>query len=969
MSVPHDAGAPAAARPPTPSRAATLTIFTAVAVAVLLAAAGLLAWRGAERGAREGRAREMAALAALKVEQVVRWRNERLSDAQTLAHDPELGAALAARSVRGSRGAAEIGTWLQQLRSIGDYTAVALLDAAGEIVFAVGAVDRNPGPLRALVHRAAVERRAAMSDVHGSERDPPHVDVVGPVTDEGGAALGAVLLRVDPRPYLFRIVESWHEPSPSAEVLLVRPEGAGAVALNPGSGVGTARFPPGGAIAAAVTSRKPAAIDGVDDRGSDVLGAVAPVPGSAWSVVVKEDATDTLGPLRERAMTLGIAALAVLVAAGAVVSYWARREADRLDRERAVGEAERGVLARRLARLTTHAHDMVLAADGDQRIVEANEQAVRLLGYSRDELLGMPVRELRDPATVGDYSERVRQQVERGTAMFETRFRRKDGSTFPVAITVNADEYEGRRWFDAVARDISDRERAEEALRESEAKFRAAFEFARLGVLLAGADGRIVETNRALREMTGFAEDELRGASISVLHDPADTVTTGDALLVALANGEMDGLELPRRIRRKDGSLAESVVRASALRDQAGRMKFLLAMFEDVSEKKRLEAQLLLADRMASVGTLAAGVAHEINNPLAFILSNLEFAIDELRRSGADTELLRALGDARDGGSRVREIVRDLKTFSRPVDEVREALDVRAVLQSAIGLASNELRHRARVVVEPGEVPRVAASEHRLGQVLLNLLINAAQAIPEGRIAENVVRVATSTAPDGRALIEISDTGEGIPPEVLPRIFDPFFTTKPVGVGTGLGLSICHGIVTQLGGEISVESAPGKGSTFRVHLPPAARAPDPALPAESAPPQRARVLVIDDEPLVGRAIARILDAQHEVVLRASAREALGELLDGGGFDVVLCDLMMPELTGMELHGRLVRDAPAVAARTVFLTGGAFTDAAREFLDRVPNLRLEKPFEPQALRDVVAGALAATARRGPPAAGA
>jgi CheY-like chemotaxis protein/two-component sensor histidine kinase len=380
----------------------------------------------------------------------------------------------------------------------------------------------------------------------------------------------------------------------------------------------------------------------------------------------------------------------------------------------------------------------------------------------------------------------------------------------------------------------------------------------------------------------------------------------------------------------------------------------VVSVVEDLSEKKRLEAQLVLAERMASVGTLAAGVAHEINNPLAFVLSNLEFTIGELTRAGADGEVVRALEEAHNGADRVRAIVRDLKTFSRADDDAREPVDVRRVLQAAVGVAANELRHRARVAVDPGPVPPVLASEHRLGQVFLNLLINAAHAIPEGHPAEHVVRASTGTAEDGRAVVEISDTGSGIAPEILARIFDPFFTTKPVGVGTGLGLSICHGIVSALGGEIEVRTVVGAGTTFRVLLPPTARCDERGTPAAPpASPRRGRVLVVDDEPLVARAMGRVL-AAHEVVVCGGARAALAELeREGEAFDVVICDLMMPEMTGMDLHAHLAAIAPALAERIVFVTGGAFTDRAREFLASVPNPQLEKPFDPSALRELVA----------------
>jgi signal transduction histidine kinase len=244
----------------------------------------------------------------------------------------------------------------------------------------------------------------------------------------------------------------------------------------------------------------------------------------------------------------------------------------------------------------------------------------------------------------------------------------------------------------------------------------------------------------------------------------------------------------------------------------------------DITARKQMQARLLLADRLASVGTLAAGVAHEINNPLAFVLSNLGFLEEDFRRlRGALPgeqlhELEQILRETREGADRVRHIVHDLRTLSRDEGEELSIVDVCGVVESSVGLVRNELRHRARVVKDLEPVPLVWASEGRLGQVLLNLLINAAHALPTGHPDRNEVRVRVRAIAD-HVVIEVVDTGEGIAPEIRDRIFDPFFTTKPVGTGTGLGLSICHGIVTSLGGEISVESEVGRGSTFRLSLP------------------------------------------------------------------------------------------------------------------------------------------------------
>jgi PAS domain S-box-containing protein len=385
----------------------------------------------------------------------------------------------------------------------------------------------------------------------------------------------------------------------------------------------------------------------------------------------------------------------------------------------------------------------------------------------------------------------------------------------------------------------------------------------------------------------------------------------------------------------------------------------------DMTEKKRTEMQLMVSDRMASVGTLAAGVAHEINNPLAAVLGNLDLALGEAEilsekpEVGQINELREELQDARDCAERIRLIVRDLKLFSRAEEPDRkQPVDVERVLESTLRMAWNEIRHRARLVKEYGSIPLVTANESRLGQVFLNLVVNAAQAIPEGNAEANEIRIVTAVDAAGRVQVDVRDTGPGIPPEVLSRLFTPFFTTKPAGSGTGLGLSICQRLVKAMGGEIHVESVLGQGTLFRVLLPPAAsdeiEQPSGALAPEPRVVRRGRILVVDDEPSVGQVLGRCLAKEHDVSVVERARDALALLLDTQThFDVILCDLMMPEMTGMDLYQELERcGAAALASRIIFLSGGAFTQRAREFLDHVPNLRIEKPFVSRELLGLV-----------------
>jgi signal transduction histidine kinase len=376
----------------------------------------------------------------------------------------------------------------------------------------------------------------------------------------------------------------------------------------------------------------------------------------------------------------------------------------------------------------------------------------------------------------------------------------------------------------------------------------------------------------------------------------------------------------------------------------------------DITELRQMQFRLSLTERLATVGTLAAGVAHEINNPLGFLLGNIELSVRQLlRQTGLGPEpldlILKHLTDARTGAERIRSIVRDLGTFSHSEESPLGPIDVRQVLDLSVKMAMGEIRHRARLVRDYGNVPDILADGSRLGQVFLNLLVNAAQSIPEGGADRNEIRLRTR-ALDGTVVVEVQDTGNGIPRELLGHIFDPFFTTKPVGKGTGLGLSISHGLVTALGGELTVESEPGQGSVFRVRLPVApaglaAVSPPPASASLSAR-RRGRLLIVDDEPLLAQTLKLLLEPEHDITLLGDARAALEQLRNGPPYDAILCDLMMKEMTGSQFYEELSHLLPEQARRIIFMTGGAFTPSARDFLERVPNPHILKPFRPEEL---------------------
>jgi len=375
----------------------------------------------------------------------------------------------------------------------------------------------------------------------------------------------------------------------------------------------------------------------------------------------------------------------------------------------------------------------------------------------------------------------------------------------------------------------------------------------------------------------------------------------------------------------------------------------VLVVCRNVTELHALRAKLEIAERMVALGTLAAGVAHELNNPLTYVSVNLELLQELLARESSDNERISEaaplLQEVKEGVQRVRDTVRDLKLFSRSDEQVREAIDLRHVLELSIKLAHNEIRHRARLTCDFGATPSVYANEGQLGQVFLNLLVNAAQAITEGAAARNEIRVVARTNSEGDAVVEIHDTGAGLSDDIRTRIFQPFFTTKAVGGGTGLGLAICHGIVASHGGSIEVESAIGKGSIFRVVLPATTDSPRAlsSVPPRLAERPTGRFLVIDDEVAIARTYRRLLGA-NQCVTCLSGADALALFKAGERFDAILCDIMMPETSGLEVYEELSRIAPEQTERMIFVTGGAFTDRARLFLASLTNPTIQKPFD-------------------------
>jgi two-component system, cell cycle sensor histidine kinase and response regulator CckA len=633
--------------------------------------------------------------------------------------------------------------------------------------------------------------------------------------------------------------------------------------------------------------------------------------------------------------------------------------------------------------------DLIYVIGRDDTVEYVNSAALKMLRCEEEEVLGKPRATLFSPGMAATQGQALARVFATGEPMHQEHPSvTEDGVGYQETQLFPLKNLDGEvRSVLGMSRDITARKRAEDGLRNSRAFLDNVINAIADPVFVKDEARRFVLVNDALCKIVGRPREGLLGQDGDDMF-PEDEVAVFrkmDAAVLGTGNENVNEEYLSNLSTKEVSTI---VTRKTRYVDPTGK-RFLVGVIRDITELKRLQSSLAQADRLASMGMLAAGVAHEINNPLSYVLYNVESlaqdlpkladaakrcgtalrervgdaALDEILGDGAEILRPAPLDDAVDrvrealeGTHRIKDVARGLATFSRVEQVEQSAVDVRHAVETAVHMAMNEIRFRAQLVRDLEPVPTVMASEGKLSQVFLNLLINAAHAIDEGDVGNN--RIAVRTRTDGAdVLVEISDTGKGIPPGDLDRVFEPFYSTKGVGKGSGLGLAICHNLVVELGGEIRVESEVGRGTRFVVRLPVRRDEPrEERTAAVSERPQpasgRGRILVVDDEESVRKTMIRLFGQAHEVVCAGSGQAAQAILARDASFDVILCDLMMPEMTGMDLHAWLAARDPALAARIVFITGGAFTPRASEYLAHAGNIKVDKPFDPANLRKLV-----------------
>jgi PAS domain S-box-containing protein len=537
---------------------------------------------------------------------------------------------------------------------------------------------------------------------------------------------------------------------------------------------------------------------------------------------------------------------------------------------------------------------------------------------------------------------------------------RPDDTRVTLDVGVGRMDLVGSPAIVAFMADMTQPKSALESLKRSEQRFRSLVESIPEAIFVTEGTA-VTYANPAFEHALGIE----RGAIASGL-DVLDLVHDDDAPRLLRQIGDLAAGPVAHaeyRMRTRDESWI--MLEVSAISAEFDGKLSVLWLGRDVTRRKEVESQLLQADRLAVLGTLSAGMAHAINNPLLYTLLNLEHVARRLRQLGSQRdyqgEARVRLAEAHDGAERVAKVVRQMRGLSRARASEPRPVDLRAVLENVLAMVGNEIRHRGQLVTRSEPVPRVWATESELEQALLGLIVYVARSLPDEVGEGREICLSTSTDAAGNAVVVVSDNGPALDPDTKAHLFDPFGTEK----ASGLGLAMCHAILTSLDGSIDVESGPVRGTTFRVVLPPASVAESerrprprsvPPPPLEVAEPRRARVLVIDDDPGVANTLRAMLEAHHEVKSVESGREALKILMGDEEFDIVFCDLVMPELSGIDLYYALELNRPQKASRVVFMTGGVFTAEAQRFLAEVKNRRIEKPFSLARVEQLLAEAV-------------
>ncbi|MGQ9524643.1 MAG: PAS domain S-box protein [Armatimonadota bacterium] len=909
---------------------------------------------------------QLASIADLKVRQIARWREDQIDDACAVASNTFAAAYVARYLANPSdrRLRSEVTAWMRSLLASGERSAVLLLDASSRIRLAVpNSAGRFGSNLRKMVKTAIASGAVGIGNLHTAQSTwgrRPHLDLVAPLKTANDRRPVAVLAwRIDASKSLYPLIQSWPTPSRTAETLLVRRDGDHVLFLNElrhrkGTALQLRRPIRGDSIPAvlAVLGRE-GVVEGCRDyRGVPVVAVVRSVPGTTWKLVAKVDEEEAFGELHRVAVLASVVVGLLVLGAGLATGLlWQKQIAD-YEAAQARERLQQEALRNHYNYLMHRGHDSILLLDENMTVINANERAAEWHGVHLDDLLGTNLDGLRSRAGVPSLGSRLRTlDVDAGT-VFEIEHPRPDGGSFSVEVSARCTQVGDQRYYQIIARDITERKQAE----AERARLSAAVEQARDATVVQDADWNVQYVNAAFIQMTGLPADEVLGRKLTDRFPEGPAREAYRQALITAQHGDIwEGqLVLPSR----DGAERHCYVVVSPVRDPSGHITNLVSVLRDITREILVEEHLRQAQKLDAVGRLAGGVAHEFNNLMTAVIGFSRLLASHVT---SDPTLSRYTQQITKAAERAAELTRQLLAFSQKQIIQPRVLRLGELVVGMHGVLQRILGENITLLsTSAPDVWSVKADPALIQEIIVNLAANARDAMPNG--GKLTIEVANSILDDAYAsrhpdvvpgpyvVISITDTGHGMDRETLEHLFEPFYTTKGLATASGLGLASVYGMVKQSGGHISVYSEVGRGTTFRVYLPRSKEdIPAPEILVQDAEPGRGEtILVVEDDEMVRNLVVDVLGSYGYSVLSAGTPDDALEACraNPGAVDLLLADVALPGMSGRALADRLGELKSDI--RVLYMSGYPEGAAVHSGHVDTSGHYLSKPFTAQAL---------------------
>ena len=815
-----------------PAQRPLIILFLMISIIVILA--GILYYNYQKQTQLAKKQLELSAINDLKIKQLSQWRLERIGDGEFLGENLMMVRKFSEfiQEPKNKPLRDEILQSLQSLTENFDYKNALLLDNNGKVRLSFPAQDTLIGDqMKPLLPEIIKNHKVVLTDLHRANiLSFVHLDLIIPLIDQSendSLVLGLLAIRVDPQRNLFPMIQSWPAPSKSAESILIKKEDDNIVYLNEfrhlkntelliKKPVATEKLD-----AAMAISGITGTIDAKDYRGVPVVAAMKKVPGTPWYMIAKMDREEILSALNKQISMVVIIILLLLLSSGLSFGFIIRNQRVRFYRENYENELERLALVKHFDYILKFANDIILLLDKDLNIVEANDKALESYGYTRVELIGMNLNLIMAPETNSQLTHQLSIVDQNEYGIFETLHKRKDDSVFVIEISSRVVNIEGSKYYQTIGRDITERKIAEDALRESEEKFRKIFEESPFCMTMTGKDFAIVRANSSFCNMIGYSEEELKSFTFRNFTHP-DEIAENEISLMRLIAQEISKYHTEKRYLRKDGSIIWGSTTISIIHNNMGEVQYFLAMVEDITSRKKFESELIVAKEKAEESdrlktAFLHNVSHEIRTPMNAIIGFSTL----LKEPGiTESEQKQYVDILYQSSNQLLSIINDIVDIA-DIESGQVKINFREMkLNESLRSLNEQFIYKERennvminlTVGLPDEKSFIRTDGTKVIQILSNLINNSFKFTRNGQIEFGYV------LKKGFLEFTVRDTGIGISPDHIGKIFNRFYQVNVAGSrqygGTGLGLSICKAYAEMLGGTISVESEPGKGTIF-----------------------------------------------------------------------------------------------------------------------------------------------------------